>query len=135
MHHDYGILQWRQAVTRLIKFKKALPDACSRLGIRPSKMATVASGAKNLGSLSFTATGIPVLTDEALEAGKSSNIHQPEKQKKILELEQKIQDLNLQLQATLSQRRTVKFTSLCTSTAIRNFANTKHEVGRTAKKY
>jgi hypothetical protein len=86
------------------QIQKALPDACSRLGIRPSKMATVASGAKNLGSLSFTATGIPVLTDEALEAGKSSNIHQPEKQKKILELEQKIQDLNLQLQATLSQK-------------------------------
>ena len=77
------------------QIQKALPDACSRLGIRPSKIATAASGAKSLGSLSFTATGIPVLTDEALEAGKSSNIHQPEKQKKILELEQKIQDLNL----------------------------------------
>jgi hypothetical protein len=86
------------------QIQKALPDACSRLGIRPSKIATAASGAKSLGSLSFTATGIPVLTDEALEAGKSSNIHQPEKQKKILELEQKIQDLNLQLQATLSEK-------------------------------
>jgi hypothetical protein len=86
------------------QIQKTLPDACSRLGIRPSKIATVASGAKNFGSLSFTATGIPVLTDEALEAGKSSNVHQPEKQQKILELEQKIQDLNLQLQATINAK-------------------------------
>lgn len=86
-----------------VQIQKMLPDSCKRLGIRPSKMATVAS-AKGLGSLSFTATGIPILTDEALQSSASSKTQQQQKQHQIQELEQKIQDLNLQLQATVSEK-------------------------------
>jgi len=75
------------------QIKKVLPDACARLGVRPSKVAIVAASAKNqnpTSSLSFTATGIPILTDAALQgiSGASNTA-------KIQELEQKIQDLNI----------------------------------------
>lgn len=85
------------------QIQQALPDACQRLGIRPSKIAAVAS-AKKSASLSFTATGIPVLTDEALQSASVVKNQQQQKQQQIQELEQKIQDLTLQLQATVAEK-------------------------------
>ena len=90
--------------TTFAQILKILPDACSRLGVRPSKIATAASSSKTVSALSFTATGIPVLTDEALQGASANKTQQQEKQKQIQELEQKIQDLNLQLQATQSEK-------------------------------
>ena len=83
-----------------VQLQKALPDACSRLGIRPSKVAAVAAAARKnpSTSLSFTATGIPVLTDAALQAASYNQ------SQKLQELEQKIQDLTLRLQATVAEK-------------------------------
>lgn len=83
------------------QIQQAIPNACQRLGIRPSKIAQ-ATLSKQSAQLNFTASGIPILTDEALQ-GAMPSLGQKDSAK-TQELEQKIQDLQLQLQTTLTQK-------------------------------
>lgn len=85
------------------QINRVLVDACARLGIRPSKVAA-ATASKTGGALSFTATGIPVLTDAALQISATAQQIQQEKQQQIKKLEQEVQDLNLKLQTLVEEK-------------------------------
>lgn len=72
------------------QIQRAIPEACNRLGIRRAK------------SYTFTETGIPVLTEAALQ---SSNVVTPSQtERDTSALEQKIQDLSLQLQTVMTEK-------------------------------
>ncbi len=71
------------------QIQRAIPDACNRLGIRRAK------------SYTFTETGIPVLTEAALQPSTSTA---PLPDLEASALEQKIQDLTLQLNTVLTEK-------------------------------
>ena len=71
------------------QIQRAIPEACKRLGIRQAKAYT------------FTETGIPVLTEAALQ---SYSAPPSSKEQQSLELEQKIQDLTLQLNTLMTEK-------------------------------
>lgn len=72
-----------------VQIQRAIPDACNRLGIRRAK------------SYTFTETGIPVLTEAALQPSATAA---PLPNLEASALEQKIQDLTLQLNTILTEK-------------------------------
>lgn len=86
--------------------QSVIPDTCTRLGIRRSKsslaeMPPVAPGV-TIGAI--TETGIPVLTTVALSQADPSSAFIPIITEQTSALEQKIQDLTLQLQTLITEK-------------------------------
>lgn len=80
-----------------------IPETCARLGIRRAKTSMPpppAPSAMDIGAI--TETGIPVLTTVALQQAASSFIPVITEQTSVLE--QKIQDLTLQLQTLITEK-------------------------------